>query len=52
MHIGRPCSESNTMDEYFQDGITNGAQWYNVAGTIQNIFLHIARCTTNTSVQI
>ena len=30
MHDHRPCS--GMKDEYFQDGITNGAQWYSVSG--------------------
>lgn len=31
MRIGKPnCSDS--MDETFRDGITNGAQWYDVPG--------------------
>lgn len=32
MHIGHPCESHSLMSEYFKDGITNGAQWYNVAG--------------------
>lgn len=31
MHDGRPCVDREP-NEYFKDGITNGAQWYNVAG--------------------
>lgn len=32
MHKGHPC-EALYPDEYFRDGITNGAQWYSVPGT-------------------
>lgn len=31
MHNGHPC-EDLYPDEYFEDGITNGAKWYNVPG--------------------
>lgn len=31
MHNGRPC-EDLYPNEYFEDGITNGAKWYNVPG--------------------
>lgn len=31
MHNGHPCEELYP-DEYFEEGITNGAQWYNVPG--------------------
>lgn len=31
MRKGHPC-EDLYPNEYFKDGITNGAQWYNVAG--------------------
>lgn len=31
MHNGHPC-EDLYPDEYFEDGITNGANWYNVPG--------------------
>lgn len=34
MHDGHPCKELNFYDEYFQDGITNGAAWYNVHGKL------------------
>ena len=33
MHTGHPCPGQGMDDnEYFKDGITNGAKWYNVAG--------------------
>eukprot|EP00066_Takifugu_rubripes_P017490 XP_011606756.1 PREDICTED: LOW QUALITY PROTEIN: carboxypeptidase D [Takifugu rubripes] len=35
MHNGHPC-EDLYPDEYFDDGITNGAKWYNVAGGMQD----------------
>lgn len=35
MHNGHPC-EDLYPDEYFEDGITNGAHWYNVAGGMQD----------------
>lgn len=31
MHNGHPCPDVYPND-YFEDGITNGANWYNVAG--------------------
>ncbi|XP_071179438.1 carboxypeptidase D-like [Mytilus edulis] len=34
MHSGHPCPSSS--NEYFKDGITNGAKWYNVAGGMQD----------------
>uniref|UniRef100_H3CJ35 Carboxypeptidase D n=1 Tax=Tetraodon nigroviridis TaxID=99883 RepID=H3CJ35_TETNG len=35
MHKGHPCEELYP-EEYFDDGITNGAKWYNVAGGMQD----------------
>ncbi|KAG8002060.1 Carboxypeptidase D [Nibea albiflora] len=35
MHKGHPC-EDLYPHEYFEDGITNGAQWYNVPGGMQD----------------
>ncbi|XP_061781812.1 carboxypeptidase D [Nerophis lumbriciformis] len=35
MHSGHPCVELYSR-EYFADGITNGANWYNVAGGMQD----------------
>ena len=34
MHKGHPCP--TIEHEYFQDGITNGADWYSVAGGMQD----------------
>ncbi|KAM9853447.1 carboxypeptidase D isoform 2-T2 [Aulostomus maculatus] len=35
MHSGHPCVDLYPT-AYFQDGITNGANWYNVAGGMQD----------------
>lgn len=35
MHNGHPCEEMYP-EEYFEDGITNGANWYNVPGGMQD----------------
>ncbi|KAM9358701.1 carboxypeptidase D [Symphorus nematophorus] len=35
MHNGHPCEEIYP-EEYFEDGITNGANWYNVNGGMQD----------------
>lgn len=35
MHSGHPC-EDLYPEEYFPDGITNGANWYNVPGGMQD----------------
>ncbi|XP_037533421.1 carboxypeptidase D [Nematolebias whitei] len=35
MHNGHPC-ENLYPQEYFQDGITNGAEWYTVPGGMQD----------------
>lgn len=35
MHKGHPCPNIGS-DEYFPDGVTNGAMWYNVAGGMQD----------------
>ncbi|KAL6116189.1 cpd [Pungitius sinensis] len=35
MHNGHPCKDLYP-NEYFEDGITNGANWYNVPGGMQD----------------
>lgn len=35
MHNGFPCTDMYP-NEYFEDGITNGAKWYNVPGGMQD----------------
>lgn len=49
MHNGHPC-EDLYPDENFDDGITNGAKWYNVAGMFQPLvsyhsLLGLRNCT-------
>ncbi|TRY93922.1 hypothetical protein DNTS_035529 [Danionella cerebrum] len=36
MHDGYPCKEMSPYPDYFADGITNGAAWYNVHGGMQD----------------
>lgn len=40
MHKGHPC-EDLYPEEFFDDGITNGAKWYNVAGVFQSLFSYL-----------
>jgi len=43
MHNGHPCP--NISNEYFKDGITNGAHWYSVSGKS-----HLPFCTMVVSI--
>ncbi|XP_043077104.1 carboxypeptidase D isoform X2 [Puntigrus tetrazona] len=36
MYDGQSCKEMDLYQEYFKDGITNGAKWYNVHGGMQD----------------
>lgn len=40
MHKGHPC-ENIYPYEYFEEGITNGANWYNVPGMTTPFFVTI-----------
>ena len=43
MHLGEPCDRGG--DPGFPDGITNGADWYNVDGGMQDYnYLHHSSC--------
>jgi carboxypeptidase D len=44
MHLGEPCDDRGG-DPGFPDGITNGAEWYNVDGGMQDYnYLHHSSC--------
>lgn len=46
MHEGHPCKDLYSED-FFQDGITNGAQWYSVPGEptlLHSLSLYFYQC--------
>lgn len=42
MHLGKPCQEH--PNETFVDGITNGAAWYPIPGSMQDWNYIYASC--------
>lgn len=42
MHNGHTCEDLHTH-EYYEDGITNGAKWYNVAGMFQTLLSYLTQ---------